>query len=68
MPPSGRIEDRIRLFVWKLTEIDERSDEFEAVAAELRFALFTLRWQIRTGLKNYPSELDGRRKAPDSFD
>jgi ribosomal protein L29 len=68
VPPSRRIEDRIRLFVRKLTEIDESSDDFDSVAAELRFALFTLRWQIQTGLKNYPPELDRRRKAPDSFD
>jgi hypothetical protein len=62
VPPSRRIEDRIRLFCRKLTEVNENSDEFEAVVAEFRFALFTLRWQIQAGLKNYPPELDRREK------
>jgi predicted NUDIX family NTP pyrophosphohydrolase len=64
-----RIEDRIRVFVGKLIEIDENSAEFEAVAAEIRFACFTLNWQIQSGLKNYPPELDRRgKKGPHSFD
>jgi hypothetical protein len=39
---------------------EENSNEFHTIASELRFALFTLKWQIRMGLKNYPLELDRR--------
>jgi hypothetical protein len=67
VPRSRRIEDRIRIFYRKLSEISEDCDEFEGVFAELRFALFTLRWQIQMGLKSYPPELDRRRKTPDSI-
>jgi hypothetical protein len=38
----------------------EDSADFEAIAAELRFALFTLKWQIEAGLKEFPPELDRR--------
>jgi len=47
VPPQRRIEDRIR-------------QEFHTLVDELRFAIFTLKWQIRTGLKNFPPELDRR--------
>jgi len=43
-------------------EAGESSDEFQTIAAELRFALFTLKWQIRMGLKNFPPELDRRAR------
>jgi hypothetical protein len=58
--PSRRIEDRIRLLLQKLLQAEENTDEFKAIAAELRFAMFTLEWQIHTRLKNFPPELDRR--------
>jgi CRISPR/Cas system CSM-associated protein Csm2 small subunit len=58
--PSRRIEDRIRNLLQKLIEAEENTDEFNTISAELRFAMFTLGWQIRTRLKNFPAELDRR--------
>jgi hypothetical protein len=46
----------------RLIEIEESSDEFHALAAKLRSAIFDLKWQIRAGLKNYPPEIERRRK------
>ena len=63
MTPSRRVEDRIRNLCRQLIEAQETVDEFEALVAELRFAIFTLNWQIRAGLKNYPPELE-RRSIP----
>lgn len=60
MTPSRRIEDRIRNLSQKLMRAEEDSNEFETTAAELRFAIFTLEWQIRNRLKNFPAELDRR--------
>jgi hypothetical protein len=60
--PSRRIEDRIRNLSQKLLQTEENTNEFEAIAAELRFALFTLEWQISTRLKNFPPELDRRSR------
>lgn len=39
---------------------ETNSKEFHKIVDELRFAIFTLKWQIRTGLKNFPPELDRR--------
>lgn len=58
--PSRRIEDRIRNLSQKLIQAEENSNEFKTISAELRFAIHTLEWQIRTGLKNFPAELDRR--------
>jgi hypothetical protein len=58
--PSRRIEDRIRNLSEKLIQVEENTDQFKAISAELRFAMFTLEWQIRTRLKNFPAELDRR--------
>jgi len=58
--PSRRIEDRIRNLLRQLLEAEEDGDEFKALSAELRFAMFTLEWQIHTRLKNFPAELDRR--------
>jgi len=58
--PSRRIEDRIRNLSHKLIQAEEDTNTFETISAELRFAIFTLEWQIRTGLKNFPAELDRR--------
>ena len=60
MTPSRRIEDRIRNLSQKLIRAEENTDEFETISTELRFAIFTLEWQIRTRLKNFPAELDRR--------
>jgi hypothetical protein len=43
-------------------QAEEDSKEFQTIAAELRFAIFTLKWQVQAGLKNFPQELD--RRAP----
>jgi hypothetical protein len=58
--PSRRIEDRIRKLSRKLIEAEENTNEFKTISAELRFAIFTLEWQIRTRLKNFPAEVDRR--------
>ena len=60
MTPSRRVEDRIRNLSQKLIQAEEGTDAFKTISAELRFAIFTLEWQIRTGLKNFPAELDRR--------
>ncbi|PYX37505.1 MAG: hypothetical protein DMG81_13915 [Acidobacteria bacterium] len=60
MTPSRRIEDRIRNLSQKLIRAEENTDEFETISTELLFAIFTLEWQIRTRLKNFPAELDRR--------
>lgn len=64
VPPSRRIEDRIRNLSRQLMQAEEDSHEFQTLAAELRFAVFTLKWQIQAGLKNYPPELDRRVRPP----
>ena len=66
MPPSRRIEDRIRILSRKLLQAAEDGDDFDKIVGELKFAIFTLMWQIRSGLKNYPPELDRRVQRLDS--
>jgi len=58
--PSRRIEDRIRNLSQRLIQAEENTHEFKTISAELRFAMFTLEWQIRNRLKNFPPELDRR--------
>jgi len=58
--PSRRVEDRIRNLSQKLSQAEQDTNEFKTISAELRFAIFTLEWQIRTRLKNFPAELDRR--------
>ena len=60
VPPSRRIEDRIQNLVQKLIQANENTDEFNTLSAELRFAVFTLEWQISQGLKDFPAELERR--------
>jgi hypothetical protein len=43
-----------------LLQAEENTDQFKAISSELRFAIFTLEWQIRIGLKSFPAELDRR--------
>ena len=63
MPPLRRIEDRIRTLSRQLINAANTA-EFEKIASELRYATFTLTWQIRAGLKDFPPELERRgRKA-----
>jgi hypothetical protein len=64
VPPSRRIEDRIRNLCRSLLQADEDSYEFQMIVAELRFAIFTMKWQIQSGLKNFPPELDRRVRRP----
>jgi len=66
VPQSRRIEDRIRNLSRNLMLAEENSNEFQTIAAELRYAIFTLKWQIRMGLKNFPPELDRRAHRRES--
>ena len=60
MTPARRVEDRIRNLSQKLLQTEEDTNAFKIISGELRFAIFTLEWQIRTGLKDFPAELDRR--------
>jgi len=58
--PSRRVEDRIRKLSQMLIQAAANTNEFKTIFAELRFALFTLEWQISQGLKDFPAELERR--------
>ena len=65
MAMERRLEDRIRALCGKLIASDDESEEFRAIASELRAALREHTDRLRGQIREYPMTKDRRSGDPE---